>query len=51
MGIWNAADEAGKRIKVEQDLSKMKDEAAQKAKEDTQKEAQQHEENKQQGMI
>jgi hypothetical protein len=51
MGIWNAADETGKRIKLEQHLAKKKDEADQKAQEDEQKEAQQHEEDKQQGMI
>lgn len=51
MGLWNAADEAGKEIKQKQDAQKAQEEAQANAKEDAKKEQQQHEENKQQGMI
>jgi hypothetical protein len=51
MGLMDAQDEVGKVFQEKREADKLKQEAEEKTKEDAQKQAEQHEENKRQGML
>lgn len=51
MGLMDAQDKLGEAIQAKRIMKKASEEAASKVAEDAAKQAQQHEENKEQGMI
>lgn len=51
MGLWTAANQAGKRINEAQEVEKLKQQSEEKANEEAKKKQEQHEENMKQGMI